>query len=106
MDAQFRTSMKYALLFGLVPLAVLMLLWFVIDWYFGGSIVAHQRNVDTAVWYEGWLNGLLVGPTFLVSLFNDDYGIYRANNSGGWYNFWFLVGAGVFFGSSSRASRG
>lgn len=101
MNKDFSLGMKAALIIGVVlVLGILIVLW-----YFNGPIVARSENTDKAVWYEGFINGFLAVPTFFVSLFNHDYGIYRSNNSGGWYNFWFLVGIGAMFGGSSRASN-
>lgn len=44
----------------------------------------------------GFLAGVWHGTIFVISfifsLFNDDVAVYAANNSGGWYDFGFLLG--------------
>jgi hypothetical protein len=44
-------------------------------------------------WY-GLLHGFITPVSFITSLFRDDVAIYAVNNSGGWYDFGFLLGAG------------
>jgi len=43
--------------------------------------------------------------TFIISLFTDSVSVYEVHNNGGWYDFGFLLGAGVFFGGSGASSR-
>jgi hypothetical protein len=31
--------------------------------------------------------------------------MYGVNNNGGWYDFGFVIGAGIIFGGGSRASK-
>jgi hypothetical protein len=54
----------------------------------------------------GYLGGLCHGifllPSFIGSLFDDCVVIYSMNNTGGWYDFGFLMGCGI---SSFAASR-
>jgi hypothetical protein len=42
-------------------------------------------------WYGLW-HGFIVVISFVVSLFSDQTTIYEVNNSGGWYNFGFVLG--------------
>lgn len=44
--------------------------------------------------FYGLWHGLILPVTFVVSLFNDDVGIYEVANSGHWYDLGFLLGAG------------
>ena len=44
-------------------------------------------------WLGLW-HGLISPVTFLISLFCNDVSVYAANNTGGWYDFSFLWGAG------------
>jgi len=46
-------------------------------------------------WLGVW-HGLIAPITFIVSLFTDKVGIYAVHNSGNWYNFGFVLGAGLF----------
>jgi hypothetical protein len=55
-------------------------------------------------WLGLW-HGIISPITFFVSLFRPDVNIYEVHNNGGWYNFGFVIGAGILLGGSSRASR-
>lgn len=58
---------------------------------------------------SGFLGGLwhgLIAPlSFIGSLFIDDIAMYAVNNNGGWYDFGFVIGAGILFGGSGKASN-
>lgn len=54
--------------------------------------------------WGGLWHGFIVFWSFLVSLFREDTVIYAINNSGGWYDFGFCLGAGVFAGGASKAA--
>lgn len=57
----------------------------------------------------GFLHGLwhgIISPvTFFISLFSDKISLYEIHNNGGWYDFGFVLGAGILFGGGSRATR-
>jgi hypothetical protein len=57
----------------------------------------------------GFWNGLwhgIVSPfSFIGSLFSDNIALYAVNNNGGWYDFGFVLGAGILFGGSTSASK-
>jgi hypothetical protein len=63
----------------------------------------------TKVTPYGFLGGLwhgIIAPfAFIGSIFSDDIAIYAVNNNGGWYDFGFVLGAGILFGGSSRGSK-
>ncbi|MBA7476132.1 hypothetical protein ES707_11511 [subsurface metagenome] len=54
-----------------------------------------------AGFWAGLWHGLICVVTFIISLFSDSVHLYEVNNTGGWYNFGFLLGAAIFFGSSA-----
>lgn len=56
------------------------------------------RGEDVAGFWQGLWQGFVVLFTFVISLFNDQVGIYEVNNSGGWYNFGYVLGVMMFFG--------
>ena len=58
---------------------------------------------DVPGFWLGLWHGVISPVTFIVSLFRDDVGIYAVRNSGGWYDFGFLVGASVVFSSLGRS---
>ena len=55
---------------------------------------------DVAGFWMGLWHGFIVLFTFIISLFNDNVAVYDVHNSGGWYNFGFLLGVMFFFGGS------
>jgi hypothetical protein len=60
---------------------------------------------DTPYGFWGGLwHGIIAPISFIGSLFRDDIAMYAVNNNGGWYDFGFVLGAGILFGGSSRAS--
>jgi len=52
----------------------------------------------------GWWHGITVPFAFIGSLFSDDIAIYAVNNTGGWYDFGFCIGAGILFGGGTKAA--
>jgi hypothetical protein len=60
---------------------------------------------DPPGFFSGLLHGFIILFSFIGSLFTD-YEIYAFPNSGGWYNFGFLLGASIFFGGGGAGSRG
>lgn len=59
---------------------------------------------DVAGFWMGLWHGFIVLFTFIASLFTDKVTIYDVHNSGGWYNFGFLLGAMAFFGGGGKGS--
>jgi len=55
-----------------------------------------DREGDVAGFWLGLWHGLIAPITFIVSLFSDKVALYEVHNSGGWYNFGFVLGAGLF----------
>ena len=52
----------------------------------------------------GLLHGFLILFSFIASLFTD-YRIYAFPNSGGWYDFGFLLGAMAFLGGGGAGAK-
>jgi len=48
-------------------------------------------------WYGLW-HGFIAPITFFISLFTDNVSIYEVHNNGNWYDFGFVLGAGLLFG--------
>ena len=55
-------------------------------------------------WLGLW-HGIIAPLTFLISLFTDGVNIYEVDNNGNWYDFGFVIGAGILFGGGSGGSR-
>jgi hypothetical protein len=60
--------------------------------------------VDPPGFFLGLLHGFLILFGFIGSLFTD-YRIYAFPNSGGWYDFGFLLGAMAFLGGGGAGAR-
>jgi hypothetical protein len=60
---------------------------------------------DTAGLIRGLWHGFIAPFTFFVSLFTDGIHMYEVHNNGGWYNLGFVIGAGIIFSGSGRASK-
>lgn len=59
----------------------------------------------TAGFLKGLWHGFIAPFTFFVSLFTDGINFYEVHNNGGWYNFGFVIGAGIIFSGGGRASK-
>lgn len=53
---------------------------------------------------SGLLHGFLILFSFIASLFTD-YRIYAFPNSGGWYDFGYLLGAMAFLGGGGAGAK-
>ena len=56
-------------------------------------------NGKIAGFWLGLWHGIISPVTFIISLFNKNINIYEIHNNGGWYNFGFLFGVMIIFGS-------
>ena len=63
------------------------------------------RNGKAAGFGLGLWHGIITPVTFIISLFKKTVGIYETHNSGGWYNFGFVLGLSIIFGGSGGAGR-
>lgn len=59
---------------------------------------------NTDGFLKGLLHGFIILFSFIGSLFAD-FEIYSFPNNGFWYDFSFLLGVSLFFGSSGASSR-
>ncbi len=72
-----------------------------------GPNTAAASGPDAAGFWLGLWHGFISPWTFLVSLFSHSVSIYEVHNSGGWYDFGFLVGVSAFFSgpAGGRSAR-
>jgi hypothetical protein len=71
------------------------------------SSCAHQPTPEAFEppgFWSGLLHGFLIFFSFIGSLFAD-VRIYAFPNSGGWYDFGYLIGASVFLGGGASSAR-
>ena len=59
---------------------------------------------DLYGFWGGLWHGIIAPISFVLSLFMDDVAMYAVNNTGGWYDFGFVLGAGILFGGGGKAS--
>ncbi len=63
-----------------------------------------EADQAAGFWLGLW-HGIIAPITFVISLFNDNVGMYEVHNNGGWYNFGFLFGlASVWGGGGGGAA--
>lgn len=53
---------------------------------------------DVAGFFPGLWHGIISPITFIISLFTEDVSVYEVHNDGNWYDFGFVLGAGILFG--------
>ena len=62
------------------------------------------EGVVAGFWLGIW-HGFISPIAFLISLFSDHVNIYEVHNSGNWYDFGFVIGAGILFGGGPVGAR-
>jgi hypothetical protein len=64
----------------------------------GPNPAERTPNADGKVagFFKGLWHGLISPVTFIISIFAKNIRFYEVHNSGGWYNFGFVLGAGLF----------
>jgi hypothetical protein len=60
---------------------------------------------DIAGFWQGIWQGFISPVTFVISLFTDKVNLYEVHNSGNWYDFGFVLGAGILFGGGFGGAR-
>ena len=67
------------------------------------------RPAEVAGFWLGLWHGLIAPVTFVISLFTPAVNLYEVRNSGGWYDFGFILGLSMTFSSggagAGRAGR-
>jgi hypothetical protein len=66
----------------------------------GKCVNDHPYGFWSGLWH-GWISPI----SFIGSLFSDDIAMYAVNNTGGWYDFGFVLGAGILGFTGSKASQ-
>lgn len=60
---------------------------------------------EVAGFWLGLWHGIIAPVTFAISLFTDNVNFYEVHNNGNWYDFGFVLGAGVFLGGGGAGAR-
>jgi hypothetical protein len=58
-----------------------------------------------AGFWKGLWHGLISPITFIISVFSKTIRFYEVHNNGGWYNFGFVLGAGLFLSGGILGKR-
>lgn len=58
-----------------------------------------------AGFFKGLWHGLISPITFVISVFSKNVRLYEVHNNGTWYNFGFVLGAGLFLQGGILGSR-
>jgi hypothetical protein len=53
---------------------------------------------EVAGFWLGLWHGIISPIAFIISLFNESVSVYEVHNDGNWYDFGFVLGAGILFG--------
>lgn len=61
-------------------------------------------NTEPYGFFGGLWHGIISPISFFGSLFFDGIDMYAKNNNGGWYDFGFVLGAGILFGGGTKAT--
>lgn len=63
-------------------------------------------GVEPYGFWNGLWHGMIAPISFFGSLFSNDIAMYGMNNNGGWYDFGFVLGAGILTsGANIKTSR-
>jgi len=67
---------------------------------------SEASNIDPVGFLHGFWHGMISPISFICSLFMEDTAVYAIYNTGGWYDFGFLFGAGALTSSASSSTKG
>lgn len=67
---------------------------------------APDKKGKTAGFWKGLWHGLIAPITFIISIFTKNVRFFEVHNSGFWYNFGFVLGAGLFLSGGILGRRG
>ena len=65
---------------------------------------APEGEAVAGFWMGAW-HGVIAPVTFIISLFTDNVNLYEVHNNGNWYDFGFVLGAGILFGGRRWGRR-
>ena len=95
--------MKRSLVFVLLVIALIV----IVGCAAGPNTMVDRPNEEGTVagFWTGLWHGAIAPITFVVSLFNDNVGMYAIHNNGGWYNAGFLFALGSVWGGGGCGAR-
>jgi hypothetical protein len=69
------------------------------------EVGAAAAGGDVAGFWLGLWHGIIAPVTFVISLFTDNVNLYEVHNNGNWYDFGFVLGAGILLGGGGAGAR-
>ena len=69
------------------------------------TLIEECTTVAPYGFWSGLWHGIVAPFAFIGSLFFDSIAMYAVNNTGGWYDFGFVLGAGILSFGSNRSSK-
>lgn len=69
------------------------------------TLIEECTTVAPYGFWSGLWHGIVAPFAFIGSLFSDSIAMYAINNNGGWYDFGFVLGAGILLGGGGSASK-
>jgi len=65
--------------------------------------VQFTQDTPAGFWYGLW-HGIIAFISLVIHIFNENVVVFEVNNTGGWYDFGFLLGVILIWGGSSHIS--
>lgn len=87
---------------GCLIVFVLFAIYVGLFFWYANTIIPRPYPTEFNGFWSALAHGIFAAPTFILSLLNDNVAIYQTPNTGGWYDFGFLLGAGALFSISVR----
>lgn len=69
------------------------------------TVIDECATIEPYGFWSGLWHGIITPISFFGSLFSDSIAMYAVNNNGGWYDFGFVLGAWILWGSGGIASK-
>lgn len=64
-----------------------------------------DRSGEVAGFWLGLWHGIIAPIAFFISLFSDTVNVYDVHSNGNWYDFGFVLGAGILFSGGAAGAR-
>jgi len=93
MKTVLKSNMKFLYLLPIVLLTIT-----------GCAVQSAGNVIDPPGFFHGLMHGFILIFSFVISLFTE-YAVYAFPNSGGWYDFGFLLGVLMFFGGGGAGAK-
>ena len=88
--------------FRLIKLLILIPFILLLSSCAAGDAQFTQDNT-AGFWYGLW-HGIIAFISLIIHIFNENITVYEINNTGGWYDFGFLLGVIFIWGGSSHVT--